>query len=292
MPRTALVFLSYGSKPSLLAETTYAVLSAARAAGGDPDTGIVLYTDQPATYADLPARIRPITPAELEAWAGPHGYLHRRKMAVLDDALTTLGVPVALVDSDTWFRRSPSRLFERVAPGRSVLHLREGTLDQGREPDRRFAAQVEGRTWTGLDGRPVTLGPGTPMWNSGVVGLHPDDAHLVREALHLTDQVYAEHRDLFTLEQLALSLFLDARTVVSPSSDVVYHYWHDIVRAPFHERLPTLLAETAGLPLPERMEMLHRARPRLHGRDRVRFLAREAVRATGRRTGSVRSSAT
>jgi hypothetical protein len=288
----ALIFLSYGGQPTNIAETTYGVLSARRAAGAGSGVDIVLYTDRPSLYADLPVTIRPITPTELADWAGPHGYTHRRKMAVIDDALTALGSPVAFIDSDTWFRRPAARLFDRIGPGRSVLHLREGTLDQGREPDRALAARLDGRTYTQLDGRDLTLTRSIPMWNSGVVGIHPADGHLVREAIHLTDQIWAEHRELPTIEQLALSLFLEADTEVSAASDVVYHYWHDIVRAPFHDRLPALLDETAGLPLDERLSVLHRARPRLRGRARAKYLAREAVRVSGRRTRSIRSSAT
>lgn len=285
-----LVYLSYGGQPTQVAETTYGVLSGRRAAG--PGTDVLLYTDSPSSYAGLPVDLRVITPQEMTEWAGPHGYAHRRKTAVVDDALTALGAPVVFVDSDTWFRRPATRLFERVGPGRTVLHLREGNLDQGRAPDRELAAALDGRTYAQLDGTPLTLARDVPMWNSGVVGIHPDDGHLVREALHLTDQVYAEHQELPTVEQLALGYFLESRTRVSPASDVVYHYWHPIVRAPFHERLPSLLEETAALPLEQRLEALHRARPRLHGRDRAKHLARQAYRATGRRTKSLRSSAT
>ncbi|WP_146905766.1 hypothetical protein [Cellulomonas aerilata] len=292
MSDKALIFLSYGGQPKNIAETTYAVLSARRAVGADRDIDLVLYTDRPDLYADLPAELRTITPAELTRWAGPDGYAHRRKIAVLDDALTSLQVPVALVDSDTWFRRPAARLFERIAPGRTVMHLREGNLDEGREPDQAVAAQLDGMTCTRLDGGVHTLTRDMPMWNSGVVGIHPHDGHLVREAMHLTDQLYPAHRDFFTLEQLAVSCFLDTGTDVSASSDVVYHYWHDIVRAPFDAALPSLLERTASLPLPQRLEVLHRHRPRLRGRDRAKFLARELLRASGRRTKSVRSSAT
>jgi hypothetical protein len=292
MRNGVLVYLSYGGQPSQVAETTYGVLSARRAARPGSGIGILLYTDSPSSYEGLPVELRPITAQEMADWAGPHGYAHRRKTAVLVDALAALAEPVVFVDSDTWFRRPAARLFDRVGPGRTVLHLREGAFDQGRPPDRALAAELDGRSYPQLGGGTTTLRRDVPMWNSGVVGIHPSDGDLVREALHLTDQLYAEHPELPTVEQLALGCLLESRTTVSPASDVVYHYWHPIVRAPFSERLPSLLEATAGLPLEQRLEALHRARPRLHGRDRAKYLARRAYRASGRRTGSIRSSAT
>jgi len=293
--RKTLVYLSYGGHPVQVAETTYGVLSARRAVGAQPGTDVLLYTDHPSLYEGLPVGLRPISPEELAAWAGPDGYLHRRKLEVVADALASTGGPVVFVDSDTWFRKPAGRLFERIGPGRTVLHLLEGTLEQGRAPDRELAAQLDAQLGAGgatdADGRGAPLSGRSPMWNSGVVGVHPADSDLVAEALRLTDEVYAQHDGLFTVEQLATGHAFAQGATVSPSSDVVYHYWHDLVREPFRRRLPSLLAETAGLPLEERLEVLHRARPRLVGRERARFLAKELYRATGRRTGTIRGSA-
>jgi hypothetical protein len=45
-------------------------------------------------------------------------------------AVFSLMEALPLLDGDTWFRKSPRLLFDRVGPGRAVMHIREGHLTE------------------------------------------------------------------------------------------------------------------------------------------------------------------
>jgi hypothetical protein len=203
---------------------------------------------------------------------------------VVRDALERYEGPTALLDGDTYFRRSPWRLFDRIGPGRTAMHVREGLLDRlpGENHAELAAVLQAGGPWTDLAGRPLTLTASEPMWNSGVVGVDPADRRLIDEAIHLTDQLCSRLR-MHTLEQFALGIVLGRATRLREALDVVFHYWDRAFRDPFHEQLPQLLAQHASLPLAERARRCHACRPRPTVRSRVRTRVTRWLRTVGLR---------
>lgn len=282
MPSRSLVLLSYGGRDDQVAETKYAILSAYRWARPSDGIEIVLYTDNPSRFDDMPVRLRPIAAEELEGWTGPDGYQYRRKLEVLRDALIQTGRPVVFVDSDTWFRRSPARLFDRIGRGRSIMHVREGNLRGRPFPQycHDFVDCVESRTWKTSSGSPLDI-TSDVVWNSGVIGLDPLDNVLVDDALALIDQVYCKC-ELWSLEQFAIAFFLMRSTDVRGASDVVFHYWPRDLKEAFHPTLLEELDRTADLAPRERANELHRFRPRLHGVGQLKYVIKQAYRLTGK----------
>lgn len=282
MPSRSLVLLSYGGRDDQVAETKYAILSAYRWARPSDGIEIVLYTDNPSRFDDMPVRLRPIAAEELEGWTGPEGYQYRRKLEVLRDALIQTGRPVVFVDSDTWFRRSPARLFDRIGRGRSIMHVREGNLRGRPFPQycHDFVDCVESRTWKTSSGSPLDI-TSDVVWNSGVIGLDPLDNVLVDDALALIDQVYCKC-ELWSLEQFAIAFFLMRSTDVRGASDIVFHYWPRDLKEAFHPTLLEELDRTADLAPRERANELHRFRPRLHGVGQLKYVMKQAYRLTGK----------
>lgn len=292
MPRGTVIFLSYGHGPHV-AETVFSVLSAWRRSRADRDVGLLIYTDRPGDFFDVPVATRTITDDDMQRWQPSGAYPRRCKTEVLRDALRTLDHPVALVDSDTWFRRSPRRIIDRVAPGRVALHLDEGPLAATNSPVKHaFLADLRHHTFHDSRGGHLRFGDQVGMWNSGVTGIHPADAVLLDDTLTVVDQLWGAFPQRLFLEQFALSSTVVRATRPQATDDVVYHYWPEVLRRPWHQFLPTLLADTAELPPAARADALHRHRPRSKGRDAARFAAKQALRTLGLRTSGVRSSAT
>ena len=292
--RRSLIFLSYGLDPVRIGETKFAVLSAMRRLRERDAVEIVIYTDAPRLFTSLKVETREMRPEELAAWRGPAGYGHRLKPMVLRDALRTRGGSVVLADSDTWFKKSPARLFSRVAPGRACLHLAEGPLSLSFNPDNRRLADALSTSRTG---RLSEIPPNLVMWNSGVVGMHAGDVSLVDDALAVLDDLLAMDGNAHTVEQVALSFVLanQARRL-RPTNDIVFHYWWDGLRRPFtSDVLIGALERTEQLPPRVRATELHPLRPRLRVAARLRHVAKEAYRFSGlqwTRGGRTRSSAT
>lgn len=289
-PSRTLLYLAYGNDRAVH-EATFAVLSALRFVLGRPDYRLLVYTDRPQEFADLPVATVPLEPALLEQWAGPGGYVHRRKLMAIADALHRHPDPTVFLDGDTWLIRSPDALFGRVGPGRAVLHLPETRLlESDSDAKRALSAHVATRDFATRGRGPVVIDPNAMMWNSGVVGIHPDDAHLVQEALDLTDAIWAEHRGSHDLEQFALGQALESAVQLSSADDVVFHYWPPHLRRPFLQRLPVLLERTRHLPPAQRAATLHRERPRSTGVRRVKMLIKKQLWRLGLQTRGPRTS--
>lgn len=281
-----LLYMSYG-RDCYHQETMFSLLSARRfmawgsgnEAGGTARRPLV-YTDRPADYEWLGVEVRELTPALIDEWVGS-GYPFRRKIACILDALDTAEGKLAFLDGDTYFKRDPRYLFDRIGPGRACLHLRE--LRMTRRPGTAGSALgplFDREVVRNVAGAPVRLRPGEIMWNSGVVGIDVADTARVGEALRMIDEVWAHERSVRTLEQFALG-HVFAEGELCESDDLVFHYWHARQRAPFLARLPDLIARARQMPLSEAAEWSWRQRTVERPIRRAAGILRNAVHRSG-----------
>ena len=274
-----LVFYSYGLGPHV-AETSFAVLSAIHLDGVAPAAyQIVVVTDTPEQFANLPVAVEPVTAEQVREWAGPANFNHRIKIGVIAHVLAKRGGPVVMVDGDCYFLKSPARMFERVGPGRSVMHVREGELGHliALGYDRQRLAEMSHNL--GPAGR-YAFDLKTPVWNAGVLGIDPADAGRLDEVLALTDAIHAAVPTKIS-EQLSFSVVLGRHNRLSPTRDVVFHYHQFFIRDPFRERLPTLMRDVAHLPPAERAAALHPHRPVAPTGKKVKAAFKRALKPLG-----------
>jgi hypothetical protein len=277
-----LLYLCYGNGPQVH-ETIFSILSALHITPCDrQDYRILVYTDSPAAFASLPVEIEALSARRLAEWLGPHNYNYRRKLMALTEAIERDPAPTVLVDSDTWFLRCPSELFRRVGPDRSCMHLAEGRLDLVNAPSfPRLLTSLQRAELLDRDGRPLSIPSSAVMWNSGVIGLDPAQAHLLREAVHLVDQVWRTFQDVPTIEQFAIAYFLQRDTWLQSTDDVIFHYWLDYLRKPFREVCPSLLARVESLPVAERARRAYRLRPQPSWLRRRKLAAKRRLWSMG-----------
>lgn len=251
-PRPVLAYLLYGGSDVHWRETEVSIHSALSFLGvrGPWPLRLVVATDQPERAGRWPVEPFPITTDQLADWMGPDRYNHRvknRVVAALLDA--SEGAPVCLVDGDTTFRASPTALFERVGPGRSLMHADEGLLEQD-HPDVYAAVKDVER-----DGE-AFLRPGARMMNSGVIGLHPTDRACLDESLAWMDVLFAASGN-FTIEQVTDGEALRWRTRVGYADDLVFHYW-GFPRSFLRHRVEEHLRRTARLDLEGKVAAVRR----------------------------------
>lgn len=206
------------------------------------------------------------------------------------DALQRFPGSVIQVDADTYFRKSPALLFERIKPGASVMHVPEGRLAESRQ----HVLQKIIRDCTYVDRSGASLVfkvDEMVMWNAGVIGVHADDLPLLEETRWLTDQMM-RHEAAYSIahvEQLATSYFL-SRNRLSSCSDVIFHYWRKDIRVQFDCLLPTILAASADSPLQERGARAYTQRPRHNFLNRLKIITRVVLRRLGFRAPGLRQS--
>lgn len=259
----------------------FAILSAARFRTEAADWRIVLYTDRTESFAGLPVDIRLVDSATAAEWASPHQYVYRGKIRALADSLATPGTQRSvIVDGDTYFTRSPAELLARIAPGTAVMHVFEGPPAP---PEvnalRHVLAQYQpvdtaGKSWDIVENE--------PLWNSGVVGLHTDDAYLCHEATYLTDQLLDHGFAGFShiAEMLAFGVCLDRRVAVRECFGIITHYWQTDIRLPFLDVLADVWADPT-LNRREAFYVLWARRPRPGVEWRTKFIIKRLVRRVG-----------
>ena len=221
-------------------ELIHAVLAARHALGRDRDSyRIVVYTDDPTLFRDFPVHTEIVSREALAGWSGPFDHMFRRKAVAIREALKTCRGTLLYCDTDTYFLKHPGKVFERIAPGRSVMHVKEGSPASVRADD--LSAVLTQQPLTTLAGGRWSLSPQTPIFNAGVIGLHESDFPLVDEAINLIDQICPHLPTYFGTEQFSFSACLSERTQVSTADDVIHHYWLPTARARFHDLLARTL---------------------------------------------------
>jgi len=256
-----LLYLSYGQGPHEL-EVIYSVYSARHRSPNSENLRIVIYTDHPDSFSSVPADVEFISTQQWNEWGGPQNFNHRRKILALQHAISSIAARVILVDGDTWWRGPADQVFDRICAGQTVMHIREGSIAEIKGPRiAELRSLIRGHQFELADGSAATIPADCQMWNAGVLGLHPDDASLLDDVIHLTDQ-FCSKSDLHILEQFAFSFLLQTRTQLREASDLVFHYWPPYLHTPFRNVLPGLLQQAEDLEGIQKARYLYAGRPR------------------------------
>lgn len=271
-----LVYLSLGNGPHI-DEVRFSVLSAFSHRRPKSSWRIVIYTDNQQSLEGLQVEFRHVDSITAASWTAPHGVFYRSKIKALEASLRAGASRSVLIDGDTYFRRSPDELFDRIAPGASILHLREGPP----APPVRAAIRhvLEQHVPVDLDGTPWGLTEETTIWNAGVLGLHRTDVALCERALRLMDQLEAcdFHRYSHVSEQIALTMCFGRYTRIKECMDVLVHYWPSEIRQPFRIHMTRVYQN----PLASTYVALWPHRPRFGLTDRVKLRVKRAARRVG-----------
>lgn len=237
-----LLFQIYGDQRVYHLELTYSILSAARFLKDDPDDiRIVLAADAKNQRPDLPVEHLLMTPEMLHEWQMGGTYNHAIQAYALHYAVQQFDAPVILIDSDTIIKQHPRHMFDKIRPGRALMHASEGRLQDSIEwPEWRALITRSGGT---VGDSPVT--PESVMFNAGVLGLDPQDAPLMDDVKAAMRDI-RDHSDMFTAVQLAASLVLGAgKTELSVCDEIVEHYWGG-PRAYYHYQMEQMFPGVLG----------------------------------------------
>jgi hypothetical protein len=286
-----LVYLAYG-EGRFIREAMFSILSAIHCEDREKkDWRFVIYTDSPSRFESFDAVIEPLDTYRLSEWAGPANFNHRRKIFALQHALRNYGSSV-YVDGDTYFLKSPRKLFWRVSSGNSMMHLREGRLGLvlGQYSEFRPLCQSFCAAPFEVFGRSYEFTPNWLMWNAGVVGISLADEHLFETVVMLTDAIHQRSPSLFS-EQLAFGRVLEEATRMREANDVVYHYFHPHLRFAFQEVLAKVLKEPLEGNLKELSDTIYSFRQRSTLLQRVKAGIKELLFNAGAKGLVTRSSA-
>jgi len=227
MKDAALVLLAYG-RANVRAQAYVNLLSLLRFWEEDTPRPIIrVYTDLEEDFAPLKQWVQPVylDNTQIQAWAGPSGYHHLAKVHLLESLLGETAAPLLFMDADIYWLKDARPLLGHISPGAVVMERCEGALDERRDNlskklERRFRRRDV--LW---NSKPRRLSVDVPVYNSGLLGLHPAQrAHLPSVATLATSlfQTFRKH----PAEQLAYSYVLAERGIsIHTAEGFLWHYW-------------------------------------------------------------------
>lgn len=199
---------------------------------------VLLFTDQPQYFKpyfkELPVEYVLLTVEKIKTMRGSIDFLHRMKIALIEEAFEKKEGNILYADSDTFFTADPSPLVEQLSSKKSFMHLWEYRFESMRDlplpAGKTFRALlnlIETRTFYGADGREIKVAPHDVSWNAGVMMFHPSHARFIPDVYALTDQFYPDTLN-HASEQYAFSILLQQNTEIGACEAVIYHYWYRV----------------------------------------------------------------
>jgi hypothetical protein len=189
---------------------------------------ILVYTDRPGEFENLPVEPRLLTKSRIKSWKGPYAFSHRMKIELLMDLFSEAGGHLLYVDSDTFWTGGTESIYESLRQGCAVMHERERELSQVFFPQ--YLATIRKTDLLKNAGLPVTSP--SPLWifNAGILGL-PSTMNpvLLEEVLRMCDLLSRSvPMKMEWVEQAAFSYIFQSRgmQIMTCATDLL-HYWRD-----------------------------------------------------------------
>jgi hypothetical protein len=191
-----------------------------------------VYTDKPKLFSkynhELPVATELMTNEMIATYKGPLNFVHRVKICIMQDCFRKYNSDIFYLDSDTYFTKPPRSLFEKISPATSIRNSNDYDLttadDLYENKDWLLIRKVIRSFDYIVEGKGIKIPLTTRMWNAGVIGMSYQNAGLLNNILNLCDQIYS-NKKIFTAEQFAFSYYLQNKTELISSGDVIFHYW-------------------------------------------------------------------
>jgi hypothetical protein len=201
-------------------------------------TTVFLFTDRPEYFENylggMPVHYVLLTDEKIRGMRGSIDFLHRMKIAVIEEAFLLANGNILYADSDTFFINDPAPLMNNLAGNTCYMHLHEyqfGTLKNRQLPAGKtfhnFLEILTSTTFQLANGRAIKFTPQHSSWNAGVMMLHFSQSHYIPDVYALTNQFYPLTQN-HASEQYAFSLMLQEHVTIYPCDSVIYHYWYRV----------------------------------------------------------------
>jgi hypothetical protein len=231
------------------------------------DVPVVLFTDQPAFFQSYfqgqQIQYVLLTPQKIKSMRGEIDFLHRMKIALIDETFEISKSDLIYVDSDTFFITNPASYVSEMENGISLMHLPEYPFAAMRAMPLPAATQahayldlLENRKFKLADGTSIDINPNLYSWNAGVMFLPNRAALLLPDVYSLTDQFYPPTKN-HAAEQFAFSIVLQMKSRLASCEKSVYHYWYRVKKIIMDKwLLQTITLQWAALPANQKTEKI------------------------------------
>lgn len=230
---------------------------------------VLIYTNIPSyfqEYENSPdVTVICLNEEKITQWKGKDNYIYRSKIMVLKHHFLHYTGTAILIDSDTFFVKSPIDLFEKInTDNSSLMYVMENLLGDKNQYFHEIKYNTKNMVsfHEYLEEHHKIIDPDTnqcyempdqhELWNSGVIGLKSENKDVLDDALNYSDCVYRQFK-IRTAEQFAYSYALQNKTKIYACDDVLFHYYfykdivlllqmrYQVIDSHFDERLNQMM---------------------------------------------------
>lgn len=232
-------------------------------------TEVVLFTDRPDFFEpflkELPIKYVHLTHAKIKEMRGSIDFVHRVKIAAIEEAFSLTEGNILYIDSDTFFISDPVQWMDQLSAVNAFMHeneypfkvMKEFKLPAGKT-FHIFYDFVTSRSFFLHDGSELRISPSQISWNAGVILLHREHQSFLKDVYKLTDDFYPDTKN-HGCEQYAFSIILDRNTHLSSCKEMIYHYWFPIKKPIADKFLKDKITEQwASLSLSQKQQQVRR----------------------------------
>jgi len=204
--RKIITYIVYGEKQSYYDGAKFSALTFMHWISNEDPVEVVILTEKPEEFIGYPVKVLKISDEQKKTWSLDGAYHFRiknRGLAFVMDKLKLKNEDkILFFDSDTYFHKSPLKLFDFIKPNQALFYLNEGLI-YDRKRFNVYIKHLEGRRIE-IEGYTYKLTKKSALWGSLMVGIMPN----MRSSLEWSDKLLLKLYDLVpshTIEPFALS---------------------------------------------------------------------------------------
>lgn len=218
------VYIVYGSNDGYFIGAKFSILTLL--AHNKSKLNIVILTDRPEYFSELPATIFNLTASQKRQWSINGRYHFRIKNRGLAYVIDTLRLnnmdKIIAVDTDGYFTSSIDELFERINSENSTIFRNEGAI-RGKKRFKVYQDALDGKSFRTPANKIYQLSSNAEMWGTLLWGFQASN----RAVLDVADDIMLCLLDLVdshTIEPFALTEAIKADHNLFESKQYVENY--------------------------------------------------------------------
>ena len=197
---------------------------------------IVIYTDNESFFKNLPVQTIHLDNNIWNDWTGKDNYTYRSKIICIKDCIERFNVQTIFIDTDTIFINNPDNIYEKIVEGYNFMHFNEGL------PNKKLMSFINDNKIKNWIDQELTIKPTYNIWNSGVVAINKNNSKFIYKIIEFND-LYFNVSKYFATEQFAFSVILDDNNTLLPANDIIFHYWHAVLKKDFQKKFNLMISE-------------------------------------------------
>ena len=204
--RKIIAYIVYGSQQSYYDGAKFSFLTFMHWISREDPIEIVVLTEKPEKFIDYPVRVIKISNEQKKTWSlngKYHFRIKNRGLAYIMDKLELKKEDkILFFDSDTYFHKSPLRLFDLIQSNQALFYLNEGLIYK-RKRFNVYIKSLEGKQIE-IEGQKYELSKDSALWGSLMIGIMPN----MRSSLEWADLLMLKFYEMVpshTIEPFSLS---------------------------------------------------------------------------------------